>query len=254
MFASNNVFGGKAVRRISAVLALSSMLLTGCAGTGASAAQYSAQPQARPDNIYVYTFESSPDEVKLDSGMMQKMKAHIEGTSAAEQQSADAAEVREEVANEIVAKLQAMGLPAIRSNVPAPANENVLMVTGHFDAIDAGNRRRRTLIGLGAGKSEVSTSVQLIYKPAGGAPQLVQSFDASADSGKAPGVAETAGVGAAVGHVATSAALGVGLHGVSETKRAGVSADARHLGDSIAKQIAEVGVSEGWMSTSRIKG
>jgi hypothetical protein len=33
-----------------------------------------------------------------------------------------------------------------------------------------------------------------------------------------------------------------------------VSADARHLGDSIAKQIAEVGVSEGWMSTSRIKG
>ncbi|SAL13954.1 hypothetical protein AWB67_00281 [Caballeronia terrestris] len=244
------------VRRVVAVAALGSMFLTGCASAdvGTATAQYSATQVARPDTIYVYAFDSSADEVKLDSGRMQKMKARIEGTSAAEEQSADATEVREEVANEIVAKLQSMGLRATRANAPAPADENVLMVTGHFDTIDAGNRRRRTLIGLGAGKSDVGTSVQVLYKPAGGAAQLVQSFDANADSGKMPGVAETAGIGAAAGHVAASAAVGGGLHGVTETKRAGVSADAKRLGDSIAKQIAEVGVAQGWMSESRIKG
>ncbi|SOE61154.1 protein of unknown function [Caballeronia arationis] len=257
MFASIGSFGiagRKGVRMASAAIAFSSMMLAGCAGTGATAAQYSAAPAARPDNIYVYAFDSAAGEVKLDSGIMQKMKARVEGKSAADEQSVDAAEVREDVANEIVKQLQSMGLHAVRSDAPAPAGENVLLVTGHFDDIDAGSRRRRTLVGLGAGKSEVSTSVQILYKPAGGGAQLVQSFDASADSGKMPGVAETAGVGAVAGHAAVSAAAGAGLHGATEAKRDSVSADAKHLGDSIAKQIAEVGVAQGWMSTSRVKG
>jgi hypothetical protein len=107
--------------------------------------------------------------------------------------------VREQVADEIVHQLQAMGLHAVRTDAPAPADQNVLLVQGSFDTIDAGNRRRRTLIGLGAGKSEVSSSVRIVYQPAGGAPRVVQSFTANADSGKMPGIAETAGVGAAAG-------------------------------------------------------
>ncbi|MFM0193872.1 DUF4410 domain-containing protein [Paraburkholderia strydomiana] len=232
-----------------------SALLTGCAGgsvTNTSAA--TAQPTVRPDNIYVYTFDTQADQVKLDGGMLQKLKTHIGGSSAAQEQSNDATEVREQVANEIVHQLQSMGLRAIRSDIPAPADQNVLMVQGSFDKIDAGNRRRRTLIGLGAGKSEVSSSVQIFYKPAGGAPRLVQTFDASADSGKTPGMAETAGVGAAAGGIVTSAAVGGGLHAVSETKRAGVSADATRLADAVAKQIAQIGVSGGWLSSSHVKG
>jgi len=169
-------------------------------------------------------------------------------------QSQQAVAVRKEVANEIVTQLQSMGLRAIRSDIPAPADQNVLIVEGHFDTIDSGNRRRRTLIGMGAGESRVTTSVQLLYKPAGGVPRLVQSFDATGDSGKMPGVAETAGVGAVAGHVAVSAAAGGGLHAVSESKHDVVSSDAKRLADSIAKQVAEIGVSEGWMSSGRIKG
>jgi hypothetical protein len=127
-------------------------------------------------------------------------------------------------------------------------------VKGSFETIDSGNRRRRILIGLGAGKSQVSSSVQILYQPAGGPPRLVQTFNATADSGKAPGIAETAGVGAAAGSIATSAAVGGGLHAVSETKRAGVSADAKRLADAVAKQIAQIGVSGGWLSTEHTKG
>jgi len=162
--------------------------------------------------------------------------------------------VREQVADEIVKQLQSMGLHAVRADSPAPTDRNVLIVQGSFETIDAGNRRRRMLVGLGAGKSQVGTSVQVVYQPAGEMPRLVQRFDAKADSGKAPGVVETAGVGAAAGHVATSAAAGVGLHAVSETKHAGVSADAKRLADSVAKQVAQIGVSEGWMTPDRIKG
>jgi Domain of unknown function (DUF4410) len=127
----------------------------------------------------------------------------------------------------------------------------VLLVQGSFDTIDAGNRRRRTLIGLGAGKSEVSSTVQIVYQPAGGAPRVVQSFTANADSGKMPGMVETAGVGAAAGTAATAAAAGAGLHGVTETKRAGVSDDAKRLADAVAKQIARFGVEAGWMQVAQ---
>jgi hypothetical protein len=41
---------------------------------------------------------------------------------------------------------------------------------------------------------------------------------------------------------------------VSETKRAGVSADAKRLGEAVAKQIAQIGVSGGWLSTEHTKG
>jgi hypothetical protein len=255
MFNSMNFVRKNAARFVCVTMVCCSALLTGCAGSNiTNASEANARPQVRPDNIYVYTFDANPDQVKLDGGMLQKLKTQLEGSSAAQKQVADADQVREQVANEIVHQLQSMGLHAIRSDGPAPADQNVLLVQGSFDTIDSGNRRRRVLIGLGAGKSQISSSVQILYKPAGGAPRRVQSFTADADSGKAPGMVETAGVGAAAGVVATSAAVGGGLHAASETKRAGVSADAKRLADAVAKQIAQIGVNGGWLSTEHVKG
>lgn len=243
-----------AARILCVTMVCGSVLLTGCAGSSIrNATEASVPVQVRPDNIYVYTFDANPDEVKLDGGMLQKMKTRFDDSSAAQQQVTDADKVREQVANEIVHQLQSMGLRAIRSDVPPPADQNVLLVQGSFDTIDSGNRRRRILIGLGAGKSQVSSSVQILYKPAGGTPRLVQTFNASADSGKAPGMVETAGVGAAAGGITTAAAVGGGLHAVSETKRAGVSADAKRLADAVVRQIAQIGVSGGWLSTEHTR-
>ncbi|WP_414696715.1 DUF4410 domain-containing protein [Paraburkholderia sp.] len=256
MFSSSIQFVGKQGARCAAVAVIAvSALLSGCAGTVTNATQYSSQVPVRPDNIYVYSFASSADQVKLDnSGVIHKVEAALSGTTAQQKQAEQAAEVREQVANELVHQLQKMGLHAVRSDTPAPSDQNVLMVQGSFDTIDAGNRRRRTLIGLGAGKSELSTSVQLVYKPAGGTPQLIQSFEASADSGKMPGIAETAGVGAAAGHIATSAAAGAGLHGASETRKDGAAGDAKKLAESIAKQVQDLGKAQGWMSSDPTRG
>ncbi|MFT4069210.1 DUF4410 domain-containing protein [Paraburkholderia sp.] len=260
MLTSVNFIKKNATRSICAALVCGSALLSGCAGaavTNMSAAntpdamQAGAQPTMHPDTIYVYTFAADPQQVKLDSGMLQKLKTQMSGSTAAQQQVADAGEVREQVADEIVQKLQAIGLHAVRADGPVPADQNVLLVQGSFATIDSGNRRRRTLIGFGAGKSEVTSSVQILYQPAGGAPRVVQSFSADADSGRMPGVVETAGVGAAAGSIATSAAAGAGLHGAGEARRAGVSADAKRLADAVAKQIAQTGVANGWIPAAQ---
>lgn len=238
-----------------AAVIMLSALLTGCAGSVTNTTQYLGAPQVRPDSIYVYSFDSTPDQVKLDNGgVIQKVASQFDGESTAQKQAKEAAEAREQVADEIVKKLQSMGLHAIRSDTPAPADQNVLLIQGKFDTIDSGNRRRRILIGLGAGKSELSSSVLLLYKPAGGTARVVQSFEASADSGKMPGIAETAGVGAAAGHLATSAAVGAGMHGVSEAKHGGAAGNAAKLAEAIAKQVEQIGKTQGWMPAERTAG
>ncbi|MBP0590088.1 DUF4410 domain-containing protein [Paraburkholderia sp. LEh10] len=255
MFASLNNVRGKTLRSASAALAFSAMLLSGCAAASVTnTAQYSTLTQARPENVYVYTFASNPDAVKLDdSGLVHKLSAGFSGASQESQQTQEAAAAGEALTAEVVAKLQSMGVHVIRTDAPPPADQNVLIIEGNLSSIDAGNHRRRTLIGLGAGKSDVKAHVQVLYKPAGGMPQLVQTFDADANSGHMPGVAETAGVGAAVGHVATSAAVGGALHVGSEHKGDTVTSDAKKLADSVAKQVAMIGVEEGWMSSDQAK-
>jgi hypothetical protein len=254
-----NFIQKKAARLACIALVCSSALLSACASaavTGVSplnapaSATASGQSPLHPDVIYVAAFDADAQQVKLDdSGLLHKLKTQMSGSSAAQQQLDDAAKIREQVADEIVRQLQSIGLNAVRLQAPLPADQNALVVQGSFQTIDAGNRRRRTLIGLGAGKSEVSSAVQIVYQPAGGAPRVMQSFTANADSGKMPGMVETAGVGAAAGGIATAAAAGAGLHGVTETKRAGVSADAKRLADAVAKQIEQFGAQAGFVAT-----
>lgn len=255
MFAALNSVRGKTLRSASAALAFSAMLLSGYAAASVTnTTQYSTLTQANPQNVYVYTFASNPDSVKLDnSGLIHKLSASFSGSSQQASQTQEAAAASDALTDEVVAKLQAMGMHAIRTDAPPPADQNVLIVEGAVGSIDAGNHRRRTLIGLGAGKSEVTAHVQVLYKPAGGMPQLVQTFDADANSGHMPGVAETAGVGAAAGHIATSAAVGGALHVGSEHKGDTVTSDAKKLADSVAKQVAQIGVAQGWVSGDLVK-
>jgi hypothetical protein len=248
MLTSWNIPGARMVRRIGAVLVLSCALFSGCASGGVTSMSEQAVPLgAQPQTIYVSAFDIDANDVKVDhGGAMKQLKASMQGTTQGQAQVDTAAEARDEVADEIVAKLQHAGLRAVRLDGPIPAGQNALVVTGRFDSVDEGNRRRRILIGLGAGKSEETASVQLVYVSANGTTRIAQSFNASADSGHAPGFAETAGVGAAAGHVATAAVAGTGLHAVSEKKRGSVSGESTHLADAIAKQVIQMGTAQGW--------
>lgn len=239
----------KTKRLAMAALATGAMLAAGCASAGVTGInQMGLMQTVQADVIYVHAFNADAGQVQLDGGLMQKVKTMATGGSAAGAQSQAATEAREQVANEIVRTLRAQGLNAVRSDAPAPANTNALIVEGDIRKIDEGTSRRRLLIGLGTGKSEVGAQVRISYKPANGAPVPLQSFVADADSGHMPGVAETAGVGAVAGHVAMAAAAGTGVHGVSEVKHDTIYADATRLGDSIAKQVAAASQEEGWMA------
>lgn len=234
---------GKIKRIMGAALLASAAFSSGCA--------QAAAPAQHADIIYVYAFDADADNVQLDnSGLIHKLTSMTSGESSAQQQQQAALQTREHLADQLVSELQKMGLPAIRMTGPAPADRNALIVEGRIETMDAGSRRRRALLGLGAGKSEVNAQITMLYQPTNGAPQALASFASNANSGHMPGVAETAGVGAVAGHVATSAAVGGGVHGVSEAKQDTLSSDASKLAKSIAKQIAEVNAKNGWLPTA----
>ncbi|QEZ43814.1 DUF4410 domain-containing protein [Cupriavidus oxalaticus] len=234
-----------------AALAATAMLGAGCANAGVTGIDQMGLMQAvHADVIYVHAFDADAGQVKLDGGLVQKVRMMATGSSSASAQGQTAAEAREQVASEIVRELRGMGLNTVRSDAPAPAGANALVVEGDFRKIDEGSGRRRLLIGLGAGKSEVGADVRISYQPANGTLVPLQSFVASADSGHIPGVAETAGIGAAAGHVAMAAAGGAGVHGATEMTRDSISADATRLGNAIASQVAAASTEEGWLTAS----
>lgn len=234
-----------------AALVTGSLILGGCASAATETMKIDPAPNVHADVIYVCSFGATSSQVKMDSGLAHEGKSLISGGSLAQEQDQTATDTREQVADEIVRKLQSAGLRAVRADCAAPPSQNALIVEGNFQTIDEGKRRRRVLIGLGAGKSEVSASIQILYKSADGALMPLRSFTLEADSGHMPGVAETVGVGAVAGNVATAAATGGSLHGVSEAKHNGVAGDAKKLGDLIATQLGAASVGNGWMSIGR---
>ncbi|AVA35049.1 uncharacterized protein DUF4410 [Cupriavidus metallidurans] len=226
-----------------AAFAATSMLMAGCASATTMISDASVPAtlaHVSADVIYVRGFDVSASQVRVDDNVMHRVKAMATGDAGALSEDQTAVDARNAVADEIVGDLRAKGLHAERIDGPVPTDVNALIVEGRFDKIDEGKSRRRMLIGLGAGKSDVSTSVQVFYQPAHGTPVPVELFQTSANSGHMPGIAETAGIGAAAGALTTAAAAGAGVHGVTEMKRDSISAEARRVGDAVAKQVAGV--------------
>lgn len=183
-------------------------------------------------------FTAAPDSVTLDRGL---------GAGAdATRQSEDERRVADAIANALVKEIQARGLPAMRSNqLPPPRDIDALVVGGRVLAIDEGNRTRRNVIGLGAGRSSVEAHTEVYYVPRGGGSQLVESYDTDAQSSRKPGAVETLGVGAATGRAAESAAA-TGATGVAPALSGDVEADGTRMGQAIAKQLSGLFTSQGW--------
>jgi hypothetical protein len=91
-----------AKRLAGTALVMGSLLLSGWASATTGATSTNAAPLVRADVIYVYSFDATPGQVKMDSGMGQTLKTAMSGESSAQKQSQTAADTREQVADEIV--------------------------------------------------------------------------------------------------------------------------------------------------------
>jgi hypothetical protein len=213
---------------------------------------YLGPPVARPDHIFVSYFSLSPDQVRLDQGIGPRiMRAAGDQPSGAQELQA-VRDTQAALAERLVDRLNKYGLPAeIATNPPAGARG--LLLQGQIVSIDQGNRTRRVLVGLGAGKSNVSADAQLYALSGAASPRFMTAFQGQADSGRAPGAAETMGAGAAGQRIAASTALTGATHAGAETRRTTDTAEATALADAIALRIGQFGVAQGWIPQTALQ-
>jgi hypothetical protein len=201
----------------------------------------------------VTDFAITPDQVRLDSGVRAEFLRAESGQpmSALEMQAARVAQAA--LDDTLAAQLASYGLPVQRLPAGAVPPPGTLLVQGQIISVNEGNRTRRRLIGLGAGKSSVSADAQLYYVTDPMQPRFLKSFTGTADSGRMPGGAETMGAGAAADRLTTSAAMTGAAHAGTEERRDSDQSNADKLAQALARQIGTFAAGQGWIQASAVR-
>jgi hypothetical protein len=220
------------------------VLVGGCASTEVTERQrYEGEKLARPDRISVHDFTGNPADVPPESPFAAQMAGSVEPT--AEQQEVGR-KLGAQIAEQLVADLQAMGLPAVRAaGQPAPQVDDIVL-RGYFVSIDEGSAGKRVLVGFGSGAAEMRAAVEGYQMTAEGL-RLLGSGEVGSGGGKMPGIAAPLAVLAAtanpIGLVVGGAAKLYGEESGSDT----IEGVAKRTADEITAQLRTVAEKQGWI-------
>ncbi len=227
------------------------LTLAGCTTHVSNTANYAAPTGyptvvgQRPRIVIVYPLGLNPDAVQLDSGMMERLDENSGVADPAVERLRIADSVTRTMTDTLVTAFTSMGLPsrvAAPWEIPPPG---AVVIQGQVLKVNAGNATRRTLIGFGAGKSEVSAQVGVLRALPGGRLQPLESYAGDSTSGRTPGL----GLGAAS---AAAGEVGVAVAGTAAgaiaRSRTGLEKEAANLGDKFASEIGQFFAQEGWIA------
>jgi hypothetical protein len=196
--------------------------------------------------IYVHDFGVSPSAVTLDSAIGSRLMDMMKSTPEGQQQLQIGQEVAKVVTDNLVKEIAKLGIPATAAANAVPVAGPSLAIEGQFVTVDEGNRLRRAIIGFGAGASDVRTLVQ-VFETTNEGRRLVEDFYVTVKSSRKPGMGPMAGVGAATGRAAESAAVSAGV-GLMTARSQTVEGDAKHTAEQVAKELKKLFIEQGWIA------
>jgi len=226
--------------RCSPVL-LALLLAAGCATTKVTERQaYEGGPLPRPDHVWVYDFAATPGDAPGDA----------EFNEPSQPQSAkeiDAGrKLGAEVAKQLAAKIEAMGLTAdVATDQTMPA-VNDIVIKGYFTSIEEGSMGKRLVIGFGSGNADLQTNVEAYQMTSSGLRKL-GGGSLNAGGGKMPGVLLPLAVTAA-----TANPIGLVVGGAVKAEgeisgRSTIEGSAKRTADEIATQLQSAFEKQGWI-------
>jgi Domain of unknown function (DUF4410) len=223
---------------------LALVVVAGCASTEVTERQrYEGEKLARPDRIIVHDFTANPAEVPSRSAFAAEMAGVGEPTP---EQLEAGRKLGARVAQELVADLQDMGLPAVRAAGQPPPRPDDLVLRGYFVSVDEGRTGRRVLVGFGSGAAELRTAVEGYQMTAQGL-RLLGRGEVRSEGGKLPGVVLPAAVLAAtaspIGLIVGGTAKATGEVTGSET----IEGAADRTAKEIAAQLRTAAEEQGWI-------
>jgi Domain of unknown function (DUF4410) len=220
---------------------LSALLIVwGCASTEVTERRrYQGEKLARPDRIIVHDFTGNPADVPPESPFAAQLAGTIPPTS---EQREVGRKLGAQIAKELVADLQAMGLPAVpAAGQPAPQVDDIVL-RGYFVSIDEGSAGKRVLVGFGSGTAEMRAAVEGYQMTAQGL-RLLGSGEVRSGGGKLPGMGVPVAVLAATANPIGGAAKLYGEATGSDT----IEGAAKRTADEIAAQLKTAAAEQGWI-------
>jgi hypothetical protein len=223
---------------------LALVLVAGCASTEVTERQrYEGAKLARPDRIIVHDFTSDPAKVPPDSPFATQLAGAVRPTPEQEDLGR---KLGAQIAEELVADLKGMGLPAVRAEgQPAPQIDDIVL-RGYFVSVEEGSAGKRVLVGFGSGAAEMRAAVEGYQASAAGL-RLLGSGEVGSGGGKMPGIAAPLAVLAAtanpIGLVVGGAAKLYGEETGSDT----IEGAAERTAKEISAQLRQTAEEQGWI-------
>jgi len=212
---------------INLILGLALTMVMGCASAATQRTGRAVEKGslARPPLLLIHDFavapEDAPPSLEIARGQ----------------------DVARSFSEEVVKKLEAVGIAAQRATDSTRVPLNALVVKGQFVTIGEGNRARRMFIGFGAGSTMLEVEVQ-VYQMMGTGLQRITEVQGGARGHRMPGLA-VAGVMAPALGTATPL-LTQGAAGVVREARGGIRADIDRLAEQFAYKTVAFYHHQGW--------
>jgi hypothetical protein len=220
------------------------VLVAGCASTEISQHKpYQGETLARPDRIIVHDFTGNPADVPPESPFAAQLAGTITPTP---EQREVSRKLGAQIARELVADLQGMGLPAVpAAGQPAPQVDDIVL-RGYFVSIDEGSAGKRVLVGFGSGTAEMRAAVEGYQMTAQGL-RLLGSGEVRSGGGKLPGMAVPLAVLAVTANpIGLVVGGGAKLYGEA-TGSDTLEGAAKRTADEIAAQLRTAAQEQGWI-------
>ena len=227
------------------VLMFALVVVAGCASTKVTEQTPMVKEEiARPNQIWVYDFVASPDDVPADSPIRDRFKTPSKPLT--EKQIATGRKLGSLIAEKLVADIQAMGLSAVRAGPGSSPQVGDGVLRGYLVSVEGGSAAKRFVVGLGSGASEMDTVVEGYQMTPEGLRKL-GSGTLSSSGGKAPGTFMPAAVAIATGSpIGLIVVGGAKIYGEASGRNT-LEGRAKSTADEIAKELRIRFQDRGWI-------
>jgi Domain of unknown function (DUF4410) len=221
-------------------------LFTGCASTKVSdRKELVTGPIPRPGIIWVYAFAATATDIPPNSALAGAKD--LDTTPQTPQQIAEGMKLGDQIASELVAQINSMGMNSKMASLETRPQLNDIVIRGYLLTIKQGSAADRVAIGFGAGASELKTAVEGFEMTVQGL-RKIGSGHVKAESGKSPG-ADLGVVGLIAtdnpaGLIISSGAHIYGEESGSSTVAGRAKADAKEIADVLKQRFTD----QGWLN------
>ncbi len=219
-------------------------LTAGCAKTKVERQPVETGKLPRPDTIWVYDFAATPEDLPPNSTLAGQHAEH--STPQTAEQIAEGRKLGAEIEQELVAEIRNMGMPAAHATPETKPQINDLVIQGYIVSFKEGDAKKRVLIGMGSGESELNVAVEGFQMTDQGLRKLGGGSTVAGGS-KMPGGAVGAAAWLATANP-VGLIVGTGMKAVEEkTGSAKVEGRAKQTAKEIAKVLEMRFKEQGWI-------